>query len=113
MDFSVAQIPGRTLQMKGELDLYTKERLAPLLEEAIVAGGPVYLDLTALQFIDSSGIQVLMNAALALEKVGECLCLHLDDGEVRRALELVGLKAIRNIHIINHREAYSLAIAGA
>jgi anti-anti-sigma factor len=114
MDFAVEMVPGaRAVQVRGELDIATEEELTAVLHEAVAAGGPVVLDMTRLRFIDSSGIRALINAAVALEKAGWCLYLHIDDGEVRRAIELVGLKAMPNIHIVLHRDAHTPPVAEA
>jgi anti-anti-sigma factor len=114
MDFAVAKIDTvQALQMSGELDLDTIDLLTGLLDEAAEAGGPFVVDMTSLRFIDSVGIRALLNVATALERSGWCLYLHVDDGEVGRALDLVGIGKARNIHIIDHRGAHTPVVAGA
>jgi anti-anti-sigma factor len=114
VDFSVAKIDTvQALQMNGELDVATVDLLNSLLDEAALASGPFVVDMTSLRFIDSQGIRALLNVATALERHGWCLYLHVDDGEVGRALAVVGLAKVPNIHIIDHREAHTPVVAGS
>jgi anti-anti-sigma factor len=113
VDFAVAKIDTvQALQMSGELDVATVDLLTSLLDEAAQPSGPFVVDMTSLRFIDSSGIRALLNVAAALERHGWCLYLHVDDGEVGRALDLVGLSKAPNIHIIDHRGAHTPVVAG-
>ncbi len=59
---------GVVVVLSGELDLAGTERLTEALAEAKAIGGPLTVDLTDLEFIDSSGLGVLVrfnNAAMA------------------------------------------------
>jgi anti-anti-sigma factor len=106
MDFSVSQIPTiRGLRLVGELDIKTVELLGGLLEEAAASDGPLFLDLTHLRFMDSTGIQAIMEALQEVAKTGWCLLLHTDNGEVLRILQLVGLDKAPNVHVMDHRDA--------
>lgn len=46
----------------GELDLSTAPELEPLVMDAITAGRHVVLDLRELEFMDSSGVRILIEA---------------------------------------------------
>jgi anti-sigma B factor antagonist len=72
-----------TLSLMGELDLANAETLATALETAEAETSRVTLDLTALEFIDSTGIAILVAAHRRLNQ---------DAGELR--LRLVPSKAI-------------------
>jgi anti-anti-sigma factor len=112
VEFSTHEVAGiRGLRLEGELDIGTMELLTGPLDAAIAAGGPIFIDMSALTFIDSSGIRELVRAAVALEPRGWCLLLHINDGEVARALEVVGLHTVPNVHIFDHRGAHTTAIA--
>ncbi|HTX30184.1 MAG TPA: STAS domain-containing protein [Solirubrobacteraceae bacterium] len=54
----------------GELDLETGPALATRLEQLRSPGLTIHLDLSELDFIDSTGIQVLIEAAAAGEELG-------------------------------------------
>jgi anti-anti-sigma factor len=112
VEFSTSEVSDiRGLRLDGELDMGTMELLTGPLNAAIAAGGPIFVDMSALRFIDSSGIRELVRAAVALEPRGWCLLLHIDDGEVARALEVVGLHTVPNVHIIDHRGAHTPEMA--
>jgi anti-sigma B factor antagonist len=89
----------------GELDLNTAPKLREPLEQAIEAGAEaVMVDLTDCEFIDSTGIALLVWAWQALEPdKGHRLALCCPDAQVRRLLELTGV--IETISIHREREA--------
>jgi anti-anti-sigma factor len=60
---STSEIDGRAhLTLRGELDLATAPELEQLVNELLDAGQEVVVDLRALEFMDSSGIRVLVAA---------------------------------------------------
>lgn len=88
----VSQIPDRTvLCLFGELDLAS----AAALEQELgrFAGDTrVVLDLRRLEFIDSTGLSVLVKSdQRAAGTDGELVILSAGDGQVRRLLDLTGL----------------------
>ncbi|HEY6757949.1 MAG TPA: STAS domain-containing protein [Baekduia sp.] len=94
---AVADAGGRLLvTVRGELDLAT----APQLEEALVPplreGGAAVLDLRELEFMDSTGVRVIVAAHVAAKESGGSLALVRTDpeGPVGRVLEISGLDAI-------------------
>lgn len=76
----------------GEIDIATAPQLAGVLDEVIETGARlVILDARAIQFLDSSGISVLINAGSQLEALGGRLCIDGMSGAVERVLEITGL----------------------
>lgn len=92
----------RVLSVSGELDLGTAPRLQEPLDEALADGGALLIDLSACEFIDSTGIALLVRAWQHLDGAGGAagsrfaLC-SLND-QVRRLLELSGLSSSLSIH---------------
>ncbi len=81
-----------TVALTGEVDPHT----APLLEQelgALVEGGAtaIRIDGTALTFIDSSGLRVLVDAHRRLGATRESLLLVGVSPTLRRLLEVTGL----------------------
>ena len=79
-----------TTVVSGELDLAT----APSLSAAVAAHGDarlLVLDLTAVTFLDSTGVRVLIEADRACAGSGSRLVVLVGDGPVRRVLELCEL----------------------
>jgi anti-sigma B factor antagonist len=96
---SVEQADARTVvAARGELDLAT----APELEDALLPplrdGAGVVLDLRALEFMDSTGVRVIVAAHLAADEHGGSLAVAVVPGEpVARVLEISGLDAVLRI----------------
>ena len=78
--------------VRGEVDAAT----APLLQDALddaVRGttGTLVLDLTGVDFLDSSGINVLLRVRALLGREERALALVCPPGQARRVLELAGI----------------------
>ena len=58
------------LTLRGELDLATAPELEQLVNESLDAGNEVVVDLRGLEFMDSSGIRVLVAAHARAARVG-------------------------------------------
>lgn len=94
----------RVIAVRGELDLSTAPELEGPLEEAIAAGdASVLVDLSECEFIDSTGIALIVRAWQQLDRTagGEgtgrvVLCSYND--QVRRVLEITGLELSIPIH---------------
>jgi anti-sigma B factor antagonist len=80
------------LALAGELDVAEVQRLEHAVDEAIAASeGAFAIDLTELEFLDSSGIRVLLRARALLGREDRSLLLVCPPGAVLRALELTGV----------------------
>jgi anti-sigma B factor antagonist len=82
------------LCVSGEVDLVTSPRLAAAVAGAL--GGRhrhVVVDLADVEFIDVTGIRVLLDAASQARKAGGDLLLRSPSRAARRALELLHLEA--------------------
>jgi anti-sigma B factor antagonist len=93
LDFDLTAAPdpqgGHRITLRGELDLATTGQLEAALAEA---GGRVVLDLTALTFMDSTGVRVLLEAA---ERAGDGLrIVPPADGDARVTIEETGIGAL-------------------
>jgi len=93
----------RVLSVSGELDLGTAPQLEQPLEEALATEGSLLIDLSACEFIDSTGIALLVRAWQRLDgetvkdSGGRFAICGLND-QVRRLLELSGLASSLSIH---------------
>jgi len=86
------------IAVSGELDLNTAPRLDELLGPAVdAAESPVVVDLERCEFIDSTGIALIVRAWQALsDRPGFALCCV--DDQVRRLLRITGLESSLPIH---------------
>ncbi len=92
------------IAVRGELDLSTAPELEGPLEEAVSArDASVLVDLTDCEFIDSTGIALIVRAWQQLDRAADgegegrvVICSYND--QVRRVLEITGLELSIPIH---------------
>jgi anti-anti-sigma factor len=77
------------LRIEGEFDLAVAKDVDDRLAQ--VEEGTILVDLTACEFIDSSGIAVLLNTDARLRRQGGRLALFGATKQVKRVLEVSGL----------------------
>jgi anti-sigma B factor antagonist len=85
----------RTISVRGELDLSTAPQLEGPLEQALDGGeGSLLMDLSGCEFIDSTGIALLVRAWQRLDSDGDgrSLVICSQNDQVRRVLEITGLE---------------------
>jgi anti-anti-sigma factor len=88
--FDRAELEGRpVLVVAGEIDLAVAGRFAQELETLVGGGG--FVDLSAVGFIDSSGIRELLRARRAAQTAGGDLLLLSPSATCRRVLEISGV----------------------
>jgi anti-sigma B factor antagonist len=84
---------GDTVIVRGEVDMATAPQLRDLLNELVDAGSTrIRLDCRHLDFLDSSGIGVLVAVRKRLGEEG-ALTLEAPPAHVRKVLELTGVSA--------------------
>ena len=94
----------RIVTVRGELDLGTASDLEAPLEDAIASGdAAVLIDLSECEFIDSTGIALIVRAWQRLDQSAEgdgngrvVICSA--NAQVRRVLEITGLELSIPIH---------------
>lgn len=86
------------LHADGEIDLTTAPELRSSIERAQRATGhDVVLDLTAIDFIDSTGLSVLVDGARAARAGGNAFDV-VADGHLRELLRITGLDTVMDVH---------------
>jgi anti-anti-sigma factor len=81
-----------TLELRGELDMSGTDRLRIALEQAEEPpSGLLVLDLSKLDFIDSTGLEVLLRAARRAHDSGRRLIVARPSRYVRRLLEMTAI----------------------
>ncbi len=79
------------VQPRGELDLLSVPELREALERAQADGADVTLDLSGLDFIDSTGVHLVVDAYQASVRDSWDFAIVGAGEDVRRVFELVGL----------------------
>jgi anti-sigma B factor antagonist len=76
----------------GELDLVSSSRLERALRRELLSDNDVLLDLSQIEFIDSTGLHAIVSAVRTAKGVGRKLNLSADlPPHARRLMEIVGL----------------------
>jgi anti-anti-sigma factor len=94
----------RVIAVRGELDLSTASDLEGPLEEAISSGdASVLIDLSECEFIDSTGIALIVRAWQRLDRTADGegegrVVICSDNNQVRRVLEITGIELSIPIH---------------
>lgn len=92
----------RTISVRGELDLSTAPELEGPLDEVLGGGeGSVLIDLSSCEFIDSTGIALIVRAWQRLDgsENGRTLVICSQNDQVRRVLEITGLELSIPVHM--------------
>jgi anti-sigma B factor antagonist len=92
----------RTISVRGELDLSTAPDLEGPLNEALSSGeGSLLIDLSRCEFIDSTGIALIVRAWQRLDsgENGRALVICSQNDQVRRVLEITGLELSIPVHL--------------
>jgi anti-anti-sigma factor len=85
----------RTITLEGELDLASKDQFTEAIDPLLDDSEPVTVDLERLQFMDSSGLRSVIQAA---RKAGRLL-LRNPRGQVDQLLRLCDLDRLDNVTI--------------
>lgn len=87
------------LAASGEIDLYTAPNLQTRLTEAVRDTSPhVVIDLSNVEFCDSTGMNVLLAALKRARERGGSLSLAGPQSPVRRILEITGLDTVFEVY---------------
>jgi stage II sporulation protein AA (anti-sigma F factor antagonist) len=103
----------RTISVRGELDLSTAPELEGPLNQALENDeGSMLIDLSQCEFIDSTGIALIVRAWQHLDssKNGRALVLCTENNQVRRVLEITGLELSIPVHGTRDEALAALAV---
>lgn len=89
----------RVARLSGEIDLSNAADLQHLLS-GLVHHGSVVVDLSGLEFLDSTGLSALVLARRQADRAGNRLGLAGARGAVRKVLEITGL----DVHLGSHQD---------
>ncbi|UTR13412.1 STAS domain-containing protein [Salipaludibacillus sp. LMS25] len=95
-----------TAHLSGEVDVYTatklKEALTPLAEQA---DKDLIVDLSEVNYIDSTGLGIFIGTLKAAEKSDTSLRLTGLNDRVKRLFEITGLNDVIDIEVERREEA--------
>jgi anti-sigma B factor antagonist len=100
---TVVRADGATvIYVQGEIDMATAERLRDAIEPHMGPEQTIVLDLSGVEFMDSSCIKVLVHARGGLTEDGGSLILRNPSSVAHRLLTLVGLEDILAVDADEH-----------
>ena len=109
-DTTIGGAPG--FAISGELDLSTATQFTEAVERAVWANaGDFVLDVSELEFVDSTGLGALLRARALLAREDRVLAVLLPKGPVRRTLDLAGM--LDTLVVYSSREALAAALVPA
>ncbi len=88
----------RIVELAGEVDLESSPAARRVLLDAVAAGGPVLVDLSGVDYVDSSGIASLVEAFQAARSRGSRFALVAVSPAAMRVLRLARLDRVFEIH---------------
>ena len=97
MDFAVelTSTPvGVILAVAGEVDLVSAPQLLAALRDALASGRPVVVDLGAVTFLDSSGLNVLIEAHKRAEELTTVMALRSVPPRIQKLLHITRLDEV-------------------
>jgi len=98
LSLSQARVGHRlVLAAEGEIDIASADRLRAALADAAGSGcAEIWLDLSDVGFMDSTGITAIVDARRRMD--GRRFALICPDGPVRRVIEIAGIDRAIAIH---------------
>jgi anti-sigma B factor antagonist len=99
LEVNVAHHGGRpVVAVEGEIDLATAGRLRDHVHELTAGADRVIVDLEGVEFIDSTGIGVLVGGMKRARNHGGDLSLVCTRGRILKVLEITGLSTVFAVH---------------
>ena len=99
--------------VRGEIDLDAVPRLESALDAAIRStAGAFVLDLCDLDFLDSSGLRLILRARALLAREDRALAIVCPPGPVRRLFELAGIADLLFLYASRDEAAAALVATG-
>jgi anti-sigma B factor antagonist len=99
MEHAVRQEQGKLIvSFRGDVDLEHSPRAREILLGCVQSGQDVFVDLSAVSYIDSSGVASLVEAFQAAKKKGAKFALVSVNAAALRVLELARLDKVFTIH---------------
>lgn len=100
------------VKLKGELDHHTADEVRKMAEECINEKGyiNVVFDFSELDFMDSSGIGLLVGRYKLLAPIGGKVCVVTNGGNIERIIKMSGIEKL--IGLFNSTESAICAVSG-
>lgn len=100
LTLSTREVGGRTIvAVGGEIDVYTAPKLRDTITELVVAGSyQLVIDMTAVEFLDSTGLGVLVGGLKKVRAHQGSLELVCNSDRLLKIFKITGLAKVFVIH---------------
>ena len=100
------------LSVEGELDIATAPRMIAALSEAFAElSTPLVVDLSSVDFMDSTGLALLMNAYRRVRRRGQGFAIVCPGGPISRVFEIADM--VESLHVCPDRASARIAATQA
>jgi anti-sigma B factor antagonist len=100
------------LAVEGEIDIATSPRLISVLNQAVAGSdSPLVVDLTKVDFMDSTGLALLLNAHRRVMRRGFGFAVICPPGPLQRVFEVTDM--VETLRVRPDRESAIAAAAGS
>lgn len=94
LNIKLAQVNGSAfLEVAGDIDAESAVELRDVLE-SLHLDKQVVIDMAGVEFMDSSGIKVLLDRMVRIRAGGGSVCISRPSRQVRRVVEITGLAEV-------------------
>ena len=98
------------LAVEGELDIATAPRMISALNEAFAdLDRPLVVDLSSVDFMDSTGLALLINTYRRIKRRGQGFAIVCPGGPISRVFEVADM--VERLHVRPDRDSASRAAA--
>jgi anti-sigma B factor antagonist len=84
--------------VRGEVDLSSAHRLRDLIGRAKGDPPRVVVDLSGVEFMDTAGLEVLLEEWNAIRQLGGSMCVVAQQGPITRLLEVTSLDEVFDVY---------------
>ncbi len=87
------------VKIRGDIDHHSAKRVRAQIDEAILSRKPhfVILDLSSVDFMDSSGLGLILGRYAYATDMGARLIIYKPTGRIKKILEMAGIERIIEI----------------
>ena len=87
------------VKIRGDIDHHSAKGVREIIDEAIMSNKPrfVVLDLSSVDFMDSSGLGLILGRYTCASNIGARLILYKPTRRIKRILEMAGIERIIEI----------------
>ena len=94
------------VKIKGDIDHHSAKGVRERIDDAILSNKPrfIVLDLSSVEFMDSSGLGLILGRYTCASNIGARLILYKPTRRIKKILEMAGIERIIEIKVDEENE---------